>query len=90
MKLNSSYEIYHIVSYDNNESCEYVSSITTIDEKIDLRQYKRHPNLYFDLINLPNLTFINLKGSTNVEVPQEIKSRAVDVGGGMWDLEGED
>ena len=37
-----------------------------------------------------NLTFINLKGSTNVEVPEEIKSRAVDVGGGMWDLEGED
>jgi Leucine-rich repeat (LRR) protein len=42
------------------------------------------------LVNLPNLTFINLKGSTNVEVPEEIKARAVDVGGGMWDLEGED
>jgi hypothetical protein len=42
------------------------------------------------LINLPNLTFINLKGSPNVEVPEEIKARATDVGGGMWDLEGED
>jgi hypothetical protein len=42
------------------------------------------------LVNLPNLTFINLKGSTNVHVPEEIKSRAVDVGGGMWDLEGDD
>jgi hypothetical protein len=42
------------------------------------------------LINLPNLTFINLKGSPNVEVPEEIKARATDVGGGMWDLEGDD
>jgi len=42
------------------------------------------------LVNLPNLTFINLKGSTNVQVPEEIKARAVDVGGGMWDLEGDD
>ena len=41
------------------------------------------------LINLPNLTFINLKGSENVNVPEEIKEKAVDVGGGMWDLEGD-
>jgi len=39
------------------------------------------------LINLPNLAFINLKGSENVQVPEEIKAKAVDVGGGMWDLE---
>ena len=42
------------------------------------------------LANLPNLTFINLKGSVNVEVPEEIKRKASDVGGGMWDFEDED
>ena len=41
------------------------------------------------LVNLPNLTFINLKGSENVQVPEEIREKAVDVGGGMWDLEGD-
>ena len=37
--------------------------------------------------DLPKLVFLNLKGSPNVEIPQSIKDRAVDVGGGMWDLD---
>jgi len=41
------------------------------------------------LINLPKLAFINLKGSENVHVPEEIREKAVDVGSGMWDV-GED
>ena len=37
--------------------------------------------------NLPSLLFLNLKGSPNVEVPQEIKEKGTDMGGGMWDLQ---
>ena len=37
--------------------------------------------------NLPNLYFLNLKGSNNVEVPESIKAKGTDMGGGMWDLQ---
>jgi hypothetical protein len=37
--------------------------------------------------NLPNLYFLNLKGSSNVDVPESIKTRGTDMGGGMWDLQ---
>jgi hypothetical protein len=37
--------------------------------------------------NLPSLLFLNLKGSPNVEVPQAIKEKGTDMGGGMWDLQ---
>lgn len=36
---------------------------------------------------LPNLFFLNLKGSDNVQVPESIKSRGTDMGNGMWDLQ---
>lgn len=39
------------------------------------------------IINLPSLYFLNLKGSTNVQVPEVIKNRGTDMGGGMWDLQ---
>lgn len=39
------------------------------------------------LSDLPNLYFLNLKGSNNVEVPEYIKEKGTDMGGGMWDLE---
>jgi hypothetical protein len=39
------------------------------------------------LAELPNLYFLNLKGSTNVEVPEAIKAKGTDMGGGMWDLQ---
>jgi hypothetical protein len=37
--------------------------------------------------NLPNLYFLNLKGSNNVKVPDAIKVKGTDMGGGMWDLQ---
>ena len=37
--------------------------------------------------NLPSLLFLNLKGSPNVEVPEAIKEKGTDMGGGMWDLQ---
>ena len=37
--------------------------------------------------NLPNLYFLNLKGSNNVKVPDAIKAKGTDMGGGMWDLQ---
>ena len=37
--------------------------------------------------NLPSLLFLNLKGSPNVEVPQSIREKGTDMGGGMWDLQ---
>ena len=37
--------------------------------------------------DLPNLYFLNLKGSSNVQVPQSIQDRGTDMGGGMWDLQ---
>ena len=39
------------------------------------------------IADLPNLIFLNLKGSTNAEVPEEIKAKGTDMGGGMWDLQ---
>lgn len=36
---------------------------------------------------LPSLLFLNLKGSPNVQVPQSIKDKGTDMGGGMWDLQ---
>lgn len=39
------------------------------------------------IVNLPSLYFLNLKGSTNVQVPEVIKNRGTDMGAGMWDLQ---
>lgn len=39
------------------------------------------------LVNLPELIFLNLKGSDNVKIPKEIKNKATELGGGMWDFE---
>jgi len=39
------------------------------------------------IADLPNLYFLNLKGSDNVEVPESIKAKGTDMGGGMWDLQ---
>ena len=36
---------------------------------------------------LPNLFFLNLKGSPNVRVPESVQARGTDMGGGMWDLQ---
>jgi hypothetical protein len=37
--------------------------------------------------DLPNLYFLNLKGSSNLRIPESIKAKGTDMGGGMWDLE---
>jgi hypothetical protein len=37
--------------------------------------------------DLPNLYFLNLKGSSNVRVPESIQAKGTDMGGGMWDLQ---
>mgnify|MGYP006277785767 CR=1 FL=1 len=39
------------------------------------------------IANLPKLYFLNLKGSNNVEVPQEIREKGHEMGDGMWDLQ---
>jgi Leucine-rich repeat (LRR) protein len=39
------------------------------------------------IVDLPSLYFLNLKGSNNVEVPEAIKAKGTDMGGGMWDLQ---
>ena len=39
------------------------------------------------IVDLPNLYFLNLKGSDNVQVPERIKEKGNDMGGGMWDLQ---
>lgn len=39
------------------------------------------------IADLPNLYFLNLKGSDNIQVPQSIKDKGTDMGGGMWDLQ---
>ena len=39
------------------------------------------------IAELPNLYFLNLKGSDNVQVPESIKAKGTDMGGGMWDLQ---
>ena len=37
--------------------------------------------------DLPNLLFINCKGSSNVKIPESIKARATDYGDNMYDLQ---
>jgi hypothetical protein len=39
------------------------------------------------LPDLPSLYFLNLKGSSNVRVPNSIIEKGTDMGGGMWDLQ---
>jgi hypothetical protein len=39
------------------------------------------------IADLPNLYFLNLKGSNNVQIPESIKQKGTDMGGGMWDLQ---
>jgi hypothetical protein len=39
------------------------------------------------IADIPKLYFLNLKGSDNVQVPEKIKERGTDMGGGMWDLQ---
>ena len=39
------------------------------------------------IANLPELFFLNLKGSNNVEVPQEIQDKGTPMGNGMWDMQ---
>lgn len=39
------------------------------------------------VLNLPSLMFLNLKGSDNVKLPDEITEKAVEMGSGMWDFE---
>lgn len=39
------------------------------------------------IADLPNLVFINLKGSDNVVVPDSIKNKATKIGDNMWDFE---
>jgi hypothetical protein len=51
---------------------------------INNKQLKSIPEC---VTNLPALLFLNLKGSPNVEVPQAIREKGTDMGGGMWDLQ---
>jgi hypothetical protein len=51
---------------------------------INNKQLKKIPEC---VSSLPSLLFLNLKGSPNVEVPQAIKEKGTDMGGGMWDLQ---
>jgi len=39
------------------------------------------------IADLPNLYFLNLKGSDNVVIPDAIKRKGTDMGNGMWDLQ---
>ena len=41
------------------------------------------------ITELPMLVFLNLKGSDNVQIPEEIKDKGFYHGDGMWDLQGE-
>ena len=50
----------------------------------DNKELKEIPECIADL---PNLYFLNLKGSPNVNVPEKIKAKGTDMGGGMWDLQ---
>jgi hypothetical protein len=38
------------------------------------------------IVNLPNLFFINLKGSASVEIPNIMKEKGTNMGGGLWDV----
>ena len=50
---------------------------------INNRQLTSIPECVSDI---PTLVFLNLRNSPNVEVPQGIRERGEDMGGGMWDL----
>jgi hypothetical protein len=51
------------------------------------RQLKTIPDC---IGNLPNILFLNAKGSTNLNMPESILSRSSsDMGTGMWDLSGD-
>jgi hypothetical protein len=39
------------------------------------------------IVNLPKITFLNLRGSVNVEVPQSIQDIGVEMGDGLWDID---
>jgi hypothetical protein len=39
------------------------------------------------IAELPELLFLNVKGSNNVQLPERIKERGVELGNGMWDFE---
>ena len=39
------------------------------------------------LVNLPNIYFLNLKGSPNVQIPEAIKAKGTEMGTGIWDLQ---
>ena len=41
------------------------------------------------IADLPNLLFLNVKGSTNVQIPKEVQQKAEDMGKGMWDFKPE-
>lgn len=47
------------------------------------KELKTIPNCIADM---DSLFFLNMKGSTNVEVPEKIKQRGVFMGDGVWDL----
>jgi hypothetical protein len=38
------------------------------------------------IADLPNLIFLNVKGSDNVKIPREIMEKADEMGKGMWDF----
>jgi Leucine-rich repeat (LRR) protein len=40
------------------------------------------------IADLPNLYFLNLKGSSNVKIPESILAKGSDLGNGMLDLQG--
>jgi hypothetical protein len=73
------------------ENC--ISSITdAICELPNLRflQLVRNPKLTSIpecVGNLPKLIFVNLRDSNNVILPNFIKERGKDMGGGMWDVQ---
>ena len=48
---------------------------------------KKLTNLPDCIGELPNLLFLNCKGSPNVKIPESIKRRATDYGENMFDLQ---
>jgi hypothetical protein len=38
------------------------------------------------VVDLPNLAFINLKGSQNIQLPKAIEERAESMGLGLWNM----
>ena len=60
------------------------SKVKVIDTSAKVFNLKEIPECIADL---PNLYFLNLKGSPNVHVPEKIQQKGTDMGGGMWDLQ---